>query len=131
MLKREERAVQATMWVEHLRGWQGCGDSLAAYARGHGLQAEDAYRWKGILRRSGTWVDAATARPGRAHARALRSAQLPVRFARVEVSDAAVEAPTAAAMILRLVLANGRRAELELTNVGQLRQVVAALERAA
>ena len=131
MLKREGRAAKAATWVEHLRGWQACGNSLAAYARGHGLQAEDAYRWKGVLRRSGVWVDAAAARPRLARARASRSGQLPVRFARVEVSDAAMMAPTAASMILRMVLANGRRAELELTNVGQLLQVVIALERAA
>jgi hypothetical protein len=51
-----------------------------------------------------------------------------VRFARVAVSDTP---PPLASMLLRLVLTNGRRAELEIGGVAQLGEVIGVLERAA
>jgi hypothetical protein len=50
-----------------------------------------------------------------------------VQFARVEVSDA----PASRSLLLRLVLRNGRRAELEIGGIGQLGEVLAELERPA
>jgi hypothetical protein len=51
-----------------------------------------------------------------------------VRFARVAVKDTPL---TSTAMLLRLVLMNGRRAELEIDGVAQLGLVIGALERSA
>lgn len=55
------------------------------------------------------------------------AAPQPVRcFAKVEV-----RAAVAASLRLRLMLANGRRAELEIADVAQLARIVAALEAVA
>jgi hypothetical protein len=123
MLTSGDRAAKTAMWLEHWRGWKESGESLAAYARRQGFDADAAYRWKRILRRCGQWTDADEAQPG-GKAVARRTA---AKFARVALSDL----PRAASMLLRLSLSNGRRADLELADVSQLGQVIAVLEQAA
>ena len=122
MFTREERARMGAMWLAHLQGWRASGISLAEYARREGFDADGAYRWKRILRRTGQWVEAPAAA-------AVKSTQRssPVQFARVAVNDG----PPPAGMLLRLVLMNGRRAELQIEGIGNLKDVLGVLERAA
>jgi hypothetical protein len=122
MLTREQRATKGAMWLAHWQGWQESGVSMAQYARREGFDVDAAYRWKRVLRRTGEWteVPAAAAVKRKKHAAA-------VRFARVAVS--VTPAPTS--MLLRVVLANGRRAELEIGGVTNLGDVLSVLERAA
>ncbi|HEX2494240.1 MAG TPA: hypothetical protein VHK24_10730 [Steroidobacter sp.] len=124
MLKREDRAAKAAQWLEHLRAWRSSGEPLAAYVRRQDLRLWEAYRWRRLLRRDGLWSEATALR---------RSASVPVRFARVERRDAAqvIAARGAPSLLLRLSLANGRRAELEVADVEQLVDFVVTLERRA
>ena len=123
MLTREQRATKGAMWLAHWQGWQSSGVSMAEYARREGFDVDAAYRWKRVLRRSGQWTEAGTAPP--VMKRKKRSAA--VRFARVAVSDA----PAATSMLLRVMLVNGRRAELEIGGIASLSEVLSVLERAA
>lgn len=115
MLKRVERAARGSDWRERLAGWRAAGGTLAAYARAHGWKADDAYRWRRILRRE-----------------AAQAAQVPPRFARVAVrAEAVIEVRRATPVVMHLALANGRRAEFEIADAGQLVAIVRALECAA
>jgi hypothetical protein len=122
MLTREQRATKAAMWLAHWQGWRASGVSMAEYARREGFDADAAYRWKRILRRTGQWAEA-TAAPAAIKKKRVAA----VRFARVAVRDL----PRPASMLLRMVLVNGRRAELEIGGVAHLGEVLSVLERAA
>jgi hypothetical protein len=126
MLTQERRARMSAMWLAHWRGWQGSGVSMAEYARREGFDADAAYRWKGVLRRTGQWLEA-DGSPAVSKAATVKKQRAAVRFARVAVSDA----PASASTLLRLVLTNGRRAELEIRGVTQLGEVIGVLERTA
>lgn len=127
MLTREERAAKGAMWLAHWQGWQSSGVSMAEYARREGFDADMAYRWRRILRRTGQWADAecgcAVSVPS-----AAGKPKAAAKFARVTVSEAPA---LSASMTLRLVLGNGRRAELELIGITQLGEVLGILERSA
>jgi transposase-like protein len=100
---------------------------MAEYARREGFDADAAYRWRRVLRRTGQWIEAdGTATVGKAAT--VKKSKAAVRFARVAVKDTAV---ASASMFLRLVLANGRCAELEIGGVAHLGEVLGVLERAA
>jgi hypothetical protein len=123
MLTREQRATMAAMWLGRWRAWQGSGVSMAEYARREGFDADAAYRWQRVLRRTGQWVEAdGTPAEGKAAVKAT------ARFARVAVKDTPV---AASSMMLRLVLKNGRHAELEIGGVAHLSEVLGVLEQAA
>jgi hypothetical protein len=127
MLTREQRATKGAMWLTRWQGFEGCGVAMAKYARDQGFDAQEAYRWKRILKRTGLWIAAdglATSRP----AKVAKKLKGPGRFARVTVSDPPAP-PTS--MVLRLVLGNGRRAELDVLGMAQLAQFIGVLERAA
>ena len=130
MLTREQRATMSAMWLGRWRAWQGSGVSMAEYARREGFDADAAYRWQRVLRRTGQWAEAdGTPAVGKAAAvKKKRRRKATVRFARVAVKDAPV---AAASMLLRLVLTSGRRAELEIGGVADLGEVLGVLERAA
>lgn len=127
MLTLEQRATMSAMWLGRWRGWQGSGLSVAEYARREGFDADAAYRWRRVLRRTGQWLEAdRTPAVGKTVAAKKRKAA--VRFARVAVKDT----PAAtASMFLRLVLTNGRRAELEIGGIAHLGDVLGILERVA
>jgi transposase-like protein len=127
MLTLEQRATMSAMWLAHWRGWQGSGVSMAEYARREGFDADAAYRWRRVLRRTGQWIEA-DGTPAVSSAARVKKRKAAVRFARVAVSDTP---PASASMLLRLVLRNGRRAELEIGRVAQLGEVIGVLERAA
>jgi len=122
MLTREQRATKGAMWLAHWQGWQTSGVSMAEYARREGFNVDAAYRWKRVLRRTGQWTDATASTAVKMSKRAAA-----VRFARVAVSDA----PAPTSMLLRVVLMNGRRAELEIGGIASLGEVLSVLERAA
>ena len=121
MLTPEARETAGAKWLAHWQGWESCGVSMAEYARREGFDADAAYRWKRILRRTGQWIETQGA-----PAVKRKKGVSPTRFARVSLSDAPI-----VSMVVRLVLMNGRRAELEIGGVTQLGQVIDALERAA
>jgi hypothetical protein len=125
MLTRERRATMSAMWLAHWRGWQGSGVSMAEYARREGFDADAAYRWKRVLRRTGQWVEADGA-PAASKVARVKKPRSAVGFARVAVSDSP---PPSALMLLRLLLANGRRAELEIGGIAQFGEVLSVLER--
>ena len=120
MLTREQRATSGAKWLSHWQAWQSSGLPMAEYARREGFDADAAYRWRRILRRTGQWVEAEAVPAVKRKRRAQR-----VRFARVTLNAPPV------AMVMRLMLSNGRRAELEFSSVGQIGDVIEALERAA
>jgi len=126
MLTREQRATMGAVWLERWRAWQGSGISMAEYARREGFDADAAYRWQRVLRRTGQWVKAdGTPSVGKSAA-VKKERKAKVRFARVTVKDAPA---AAASMLLRLVLTNGRRAELEIGGAAHLGEVLGVLER--
>lgn len=127
MLTREQRATMSAVWLEHWRGWQGSGLSVAEYARREGFDADAAYRWRRVLRRTGQWIEV-DGTPAVGKATTVKKRKAAVRFARIAVNDTAV---SSASMFLRLVLTNGRRAELEIGGVAHLGEVLGVLERAA
>jgi hypothetical protein len=101
---------------------------MAEYARREGFDADAAYRWQRVLCRTGQWVKA-DATPAVDKAAAVKKElKAKVRFARVAVKDAPA---AAASMVLRLVLTNGRRAELEIGGAAHLSEVLGVLERVA
>jgi transposase-like protein len=113
------------MWLARWQGWRSSGLKMSEYARREGFNAHSAYRWRRKARRSEQWSDSA-AKPGKTIT--VVKPQPAVQFARVAVSDA----PAArSSMLLRVVLTNGRRAELEIDGVTQLGEVLDVLERHA
>ncbi|MHB8491762.1 MAG: IS66 family insertion sequence element accessory protein TnpA [Solirubrobacteraceae bacterium] len=125
MLTAEQRATMSAMWLARWHSWQGSGISMAEYARREGFDADGAYRWQRVLRRTGQWVEADGA-PAVSTTVAVKKRRPAPRFARVTVSDT-----PSALMVLRIVLMNGRRAELEIGDAAQLGEVIGVLERAA
>jgi transposase-like protein len=113
----------SAMWSARWRGWRRSGLKMSEYARREGFNAHSAYRWRRKARGSGQWSDAAS-KPGKAIT--IAKPQPPVQFARVAVSDTPA---MRRAVLLRLVLTNGRRAELEIGDVPQLGEVLDMLER--
>jgi transposase-like protein len=128
MLTQEQRATMSAMWLAHWRGWQGCGVSMAEYARREGFDADAAYRWRRVLRRTGQWIEADGTPAVSTAARKAKKRKAAVGFARVAVTNTPL---AAASLLLRLVLANGRRAELEIGGVVHLGEVLGVLERVA
>lgn len=125
MSKQEDRAKKITLWLEHLQRWKDSGQSVCAYAKVHGLSAWAMYYWRGVLIREGRWhaPSSATRRMKAVGGRSLA----PLQFAQVAVIDSPQPAP----LIVRVVLGNGRRAEIELSEPKQLGEVLGLLERPA
>jgi len=116
----------SAMWLARWQGLRSSGLKMAEYASREGFNAHSAYRWLRRARRSGQWSDSAT-QSGKAIT--LTKPTAGVQFARVvAVSDAPA---VRSAVLLRLVLINGRRAELEIGDVPQLGEVLDMLERRA
>lgn len=122
MSKQDERAQKITEWMLHLQGWKDSGKSLAAYAKDHGLALWAMYHWRGVLIREGHWHQEPKSKTPTKSQR--RSALAP-RFAQVAIIQSCPPAP----LIVRLHLANGRRAEIDLAGVDQLEAIIGALER--
>src|ERR1039457_3217385 len=95
MLTREQRATMSAMWLLHWGGGEGSGGSVGGNARCEGFDADAAYRWRRVLRRTGQWVEADGA-PAASKAATVKKRRPAVRFARVAVSDT----PLASASLL-------------------------------
>ena len=98
---------------------------MSEYARREGFNDHSAYRWRRRAQLSGRWSEGAAERSKQI---TLAKAPSAVTFARVAVREALADRHS---MLLRLVLTNGRRAELEIAGVSQLAEVLDALERRA
>jgi hypothetical protein len=117
MSKREDRERKATGWLEHLQGWKDSGTSLSAYARSHGLALWAVYRWRRVLRREGRWCEEPRCL-SKASPVASGSEGIPLRFAR-------------GSLRVRVQLRNGRHVDVELSECGELAEVLAVVERLA
>jgi len=126
MMRAADRKAKRAAWLQHLQNWAGSGRSLADYARGQELNADEAYRWMRILRRAGMWPrdPKRAANAGRSIV-AVKSTAL--RFARVRIAAERCSTP----LRLQLQLSNGRRAELVLSDERQLPRVLRLLEQPA
>jgi transposase-like protein len=115
------REQMSARWIARWKGCRNSGQSMSEYARQEGFGASSAYRWLRKARRSGVWSE--EPEPGKAIAVAKTQ---PVQFARVAVSDTP---RSQSSMLLRVVLTNGRRAELELGSIAHLGEVLDVLEQ--
>ena len=122
MSKQDDRAQKITEWLKHLQGWKDCGQSLAAYAKAHGLAPWAMYHWRGVLIGEGRWHQ--ESKP-KISTKSRSRSPLALRFAKVAVTERYRPMP----VTVRLHLANGRRAEIDLTGVEQLDAILGALER--
>ena len=111
------------MWHARWQGLRSSGLTMKDFAQREGFCGPSAYRWLRKARRCGLWSD--EPKPGKAMA--VTKPRGTAVFARVAVSDT----PARSSMLLRLVLTNGRRAELEIGGVAQLGEVLDVLERCA
>lgn len=125
MPKQEDQAQKVAQWLEHLQGWKESGGSMAAYAKGHGLALWGMYHWRQVLIREGRWHEQPNT--PRCSGDNRSGSPAPIRFARVAVTQSLRPAP----LIVRVQLGNGRRADIELGELKQLDEVLAALERCA
>jgi len=125
MMRNEEREAKGAFWLQHLRERAASGEPLSVYARRQGLDADEGYRWTRILRRAGLWSPVKQKADGGAVAALVERKSLP-RFARVRIESA--HAHLTSSLTLQLMLANGRRAELLLSDERQLPRVLRLLE---
>jgi transposase-like protein len=125
MSRREDRERRIAGWLEHLEGWKASGEALSTYARSHGIETGSMYYWRSVLRQEGRWPgESGETDRGRRPAVASESARVPLRFARVKLE----RADGGSALTIRVTLANGRRAEIELQDTQRLSEVLGALE---
>jgi hypothetical protein len=127
MGNQEERAARRAFWMHHLRECSKAGEWLSSYARRHELKVGEGYHWTRVLKREGLWPPPPE---GGSSAQSVIVKRKPVpRFARVRI-----EPPSVAEIMLplkvQLLLANGRRAELLLSDERQLPRVLCLLETA-
>jgi len=125
MSRREDREGRIAGWLEHVEGWKASGEALSTYARSHGIEPGSMYYWRGVLRREGRWPEEpGEADRGRKPGVASESARVPLRFARVKLEQVS----RGSSVTVRVTLANGRRAEIELQDMQRLSEVLGALE---
>jgi hypothetical protein len=120
-MSTEDRESQGLVWLERLQEAATAKQSLVEYCRRHGLRPGEAYQWKRNLRSTGRWPAVKASRSTEV------ASTVPPRFARVRIvqEQGAVSAP----LHLQLHLANGRRAELLLSDERQLPRVLELLEQ--
>lgn len=126
MSRREDRERKVAEWLEHLQGWKDSGVALSSYARSRGLALWAMYHWRNVLRREGRWTEEPPRRSIPA-SEAKNGKRIPLRFARVALT----ESPRSAPLTVRVQLRNGRRAEVDLSDRAELAEVLALLEQPA
>ncbi len=126
MISGEDREAKAAEWLERLQEAAALKESLVDYCRRRGLRPGEAYQWKRNLRGAGRWPALSSEAANTGRSTAVATAAAP-RFARVRIvpEDRTVSAP----LHLQLHLANGRRAELVLSDERQLPRVLELLEQ--
>jgi len=125
MTKKEERDTKRAFWLKHLQECASLKEHLSTYARRHQLNVHEGYHWTRVLRREGRWSP--QSRSAASAASAIVASKGTARFARVRVEPP--RAVPAFLLRLQLVLANGRRAELLLSDERQLPRVLDLLEQ--
>lgn len=123
MPKQDERSRNVSQWLTHLQRWKASGQPLSGYAKGCGVAVSALYYWRRVLIAEGCWRHGAGATSRTARSASGRR----VQFARVAITDSAHAAPVR----VRVVLANGRRAQTEFGGLERLGEVLGVLERAA
>ena len=120
----EDREAKAELWLQRLQEAAGLKESPVDYCRRHGLRPGEAYQWKRNLRGAGRWpaLRSEAANTNRSTVLATAAA----RFARVRIVGE--QLTESAPLHLQLHLANGRRADLLLSDERQLPRVLALLE---
>jgi hypothetical protein len=123
MVTNEDREAKAGQWLQRLQEAAALKMSLVDYCRRHGLRPGEAYQWKRNLRGAGRWPMEA---PDMSRSTEV-ARTAPPGFARVCIAGepSAVSAP----LRLQLHMANGRRAELLLSDERQLSRVLELLEQ--
>jgi hypothetical protein len=124
MMSDGDRESQALVWLERLREAAAGKQSLVEYCRRHGLRPGEAYQWKRNLRGAGRWPVPSPEAADTGRSTVVGTA--PPGFARVRIVSE--ERTGSAPLHLQLHLANGRRAELLLSDEGQLLRVLRVLE---
>ena len=126
MTKQEERAARREFWIQHLRECSNAGERLSSYARRHEFKVGEGYHWTRVLKREGLWP----LRPeGGASAQSVIVKRKPApRFARVRIEPSRIS-ELLSPLKVQLLLANGRRAEVLLSDERQLPRVLPLLEQ--
>ena len=124
MVSSEDREAKAAQWLQRLQEVAVSKESLVDYCRRRGFKPGEAYQWKRNLRSAGRWPEKSSEATNKSRTVVART-ESPL-FARVRIApeSRAVSAP----LHLQLHLANGRRAELLLSDERQLPRVLALLE---
>jgi hypothetical protein len=118
-MSNEDREAKGAQWLQRLQEAAALKESLLDYCRRRGLRPGEAYQWKRNLRSSGRW-------PAKnASGSSAVETSAPAGFARVRIVPEHRTAP----LHLQLHLANGRRAELLLSDERQLVRVLELLEQ--
>ena len=121
-MSTETQESKAADWLKRLREAEAADETLVEYTRRLGLKVGEAYRWKRHLRRIGQWPVSGARLTGKKSL--VRSKP---RFARVRIAEQS-EAMSLSVR-LQVQLLNGRRAEMTITDEGQLSRVLAVLEQ--
>jgi len=125
MTKKEERDAKGALWLKHLQECARLKERLSTYTRRHELNVHEGYHWTRVLRREGLWPLQPHSLTGASSA-VVASKSVP-RFARVRIEP--LRAEPAFPLRLQLILANGRQAQLELSDERQLPRVLGLLEQ--
>jgi hypothetical protein len=125
MVSGEDREAKAAQWLRRLQEAAALKESLVEYCRRHGFKPGEAYQWKRNLRSAGRWPERSSEAPNTRRSAVVGRTASP-QFARVRI--AAEPRALSAPLHLQLHLANGRRAELLLSDERQLPRVLALLE---
>jgi hypothetical protein len=118
-MSNEDREAKGALWLQRLQEAATFKESLVDYCRRRGFRPGEAYQWKRNLRSSGRWPAIKGSRSSVVETTA------PPGFARVRIVPEHRTAP----LHLQLHLANGRRAELLLSDERQLARVLEVLEQ--
>ena len=127
MTKQEERAARRAFWIQHLRECSMAGERLSSYARRHELKVGEGYHWTRVLKGEGLWP---LQPAGGTAAQSVIVKRKPApRFARLRIEPSRIS-ELLSPLKVQLLLANGRRAEVLLSDERQLPRVLSLLETA-
>jgi len=118
-MSNEDREAKGALWQQRLQEATTLKESLVDYCRRRGFRPGEAYQWKRNLRSSGRWP------ASKASGSTEVARMAPPGFARVRIVPEHRTAP----LHLQLHLANGRRADLLLSDERQLARVLELLEQ--
>jgi hypothetical protein len=122
----EDREAKGELWLQRLQEATRLKEPLVEYCRRHGLKPGEAYQWKRNLRSAGRWPSLRSEARNSTDRSTVTATGAAARFARVRI--VAEQCPVSAPLQLQLHLANGRRADLLLSDERQLPRVIALLE---